>query len=275
MNGSITTLIENSGSEHRSIKTEHGLSFYIQTPETSLIFDCSATENLLYNATKLNIDLNKAKLVVCSHSHYDHSGGYPDVVRSTGVRRLITGQEFFEPKYAYDGKKYTYLGAGFGREFLEKYNVVHQTCGDLMQISGDCWLIGSFNRTHEIETIPKRFVRKTPEGFVFDDFPDEICLAIRSGEGLAVILGCSHPGILNILETVIQRLGKPIFSVWGGSHLMEADDKRIIYTIAEMKKMGVRRMGFSHCSGEEVISHCSEDPELICGGLSTGDSVEI
>lgn len=108
----ITTLIENSGSEHHSLETEHGLSFFITTPELPLIFDCGATSRFISNAARLHINLNQADLVICSHSHYDHCGGYSDLIKNFGVKRLITGNSFFEPKFAYNGKKYTYLGAG-------------------------------------------------------------------------------------------------------------------------------------------------------------------
>ncbi|HHT64951.1 MAG TPA: MBL fold metallo-hydrolase [Clostridiales bacterium] len=271
----ITTLIENSGSEHHSLETEHGLSFFITTPELPLIFDCGATSRFISNAARLHINLNQADLVICSHSHYDHCGGYSDLIKNFGVKRLITGNSFFEPKFAYNGKKYTYLGAEFGIELLQENNILHETCKDLMQISNDCWIIGNFNRTNAMETIPDRFVRQTSHGYVMDDFSDEVSLAVKSGEGLAVIVGCSHPGILNILETIHERLSKPITSVWGGSHLVEADDNRIAYTISKMKKLGVRRIGFSHCSGTRIAKYCHDDPEVIYAGLSTGDMVEI
>ncbi len=52
-----------------------------------------------------------------------------------------------------------------------------------------------------------------------------------------MIVGCSHPGILNILTTVQKRFDKPIRAVFGGTHLVEADAGRIRATLEQMKQM--------------------------------------
>ena len=83
-----------------------------------------------------------------------------------------------------------------------------------------------------------------------DDFSDEICMVLDGAEGQTVIVGCSHPGILNILTTVQKRFDKPIRAVFGGTHLVEADAGRIRATLEQMKQMGVGLIGFNHCSGE-------------------------
>ncbi|NLJ40814.1 MAG: MBL fold metallo-hydrolase, partial [Clostridiales bacterium] len=167
----ITTLIEDSGTEHLSLQIEHGLSFFIETEESSFIFDCGATDKFIINAARLDIDLGRAELVVCSHSHYDHAGGYPDLIKKFEIKRFITGNSFFEPKFACENEKYTYLGSGFGPWLLKKHNINHEICGDLIQISNDCWIVGNFKRIHDIETIPARFVRQKGNEFINDDFP--------------------------------------------------------------------------------------------------------
>ena len=48
---------------------------------------------------------------------------------------------------------------------------------------------------------------------VEDEFPDEVCLVIEDVKGLIVIAGCSHPGILNMIESVRERFGKPVYAV--------------------------------------------------------------
>lgn len=111
-------------------------------------------------------------------------------------------------------------------------------------------LIGGFARTHAFETIPPRFVRQTETGFVPDDFADEICLALDLGDRLAVLVGCSHPGILNMIEHVHNTLQKPVWGVFGGTHLAEAGGERIEATVAGLRGMGLELLGLSHCSGE-------------------------
>ena len=52
------------------------------------------------------------------------------------------------------------------------------------------WL-GSFERTHDFEQIPDRFVRRLDDQWIKDDFSDEICMVLDGEKGQTVIVGCS------------------------------------------------------------------------------------
>ena len=115
----IKTLLENTGSRNRALAFEHGLSFFVTVDNKSYLFDCSGGDKFIKNARKMNIDLSKIDTVICSHSHYDHSCGFLDLVDNFKIKKLITGKNYFDPKYSFDGMKYTYLGCGFNKDFLE------------------------------------------------------------------------------------------------------------------------------------------------------------
>ena len=86
---------------------------------------------------------------------------------------------------------------------MAKYGVQHKVCTDVLQLTPDCWAVTGFTHPHAWENIPDRFVLQTgPETFVPDHFTDEVCLAVQAKDGLAVIVGCSHPGVVNMLTTV-------------------------------------------------------------------------
>ncbi len=53
MSTEIITLIENTLGEHTGLTTEHGLSFLIETEQTSILFDTGRSEAFLANAKKL------------------------------------------------------------------------------------------------------------------------------------------------------------------------------------------------------------------------------
>lgn len=271
MTVSLKVLVEDTASEHLALGNEHGLSLYVETPQTVFVFDCGATGLAWENAALMHVDLGKIAFVACSHSHYDHAGGFPSLLKNVDPHTLYTGKNFWREKYGYEpeSKKYTYLGAGFSAEDLKRWQISHKVCEDILQIDDYCWLVGNFERKHAFETIPPRMVCGT-EG-IPDDFSDEICLVVREGDGAALITGCSHPGILNIAETVYNRLKLPIYSIVGGTHLMEADEKRIEITLAELKKMKTRRLALCHCSGEMVRKRLKKDESLNGCLLSTGD----
>lgn len=269
----IRVLVEDTGSEHLSLGTEHGLSLFVTTRSTKFIFDCGATGLAWDNARRMNVPLREAAFVAISHSHYDHAGGFPELFQWAAPKKLYIGPGFWEEKYAADpaGGRFSYLGAGFGEGALEKFGVTAETVGDVKEAARGVYLLGNFPRTHDFETIPKRFVKGTAKGP--DDFSDEICLALEEGDGLAVVVGCSHPGILNIVQTVRQRLNKPVYSVIGGTHLKEADEARLDRTLKELKEAGLKRLALCHCSGSAVRDRLKGEAAGCL--LGTGDEIEL
>ena len=117
------------------------------------------------------------------------------------------------------------------------------------------------------------FVRLTAQGFVPDDFCDEICMAVGTPQGLAIFVGCSHPGILNMVEHVCAVLDRPVMGVFGGTHLMEADGERIEATIDAFQARGLQVLGLSHCSGREAERCAGRREGLRHCHLSVGDSI--
>ena len=265
--------MDNLPSEHKSLTAEHGLSFYVDLGHTRLLFDFGAGANTLKNARKLGISPEKIDLAVISHGHYDHASGYPSFVEA-GLRcPLFTGEGFFAEKYALDGIRATYLGTGFSPALLKETGIQHTQSNDLISIAPGCFLLGNFKRKWEFETIPGRFVLRENEGWKQDTFSDEICLVVQLPEGIAVIVGCSHPGILNILDTVREHFNQPIVAVMGGTHLVEAGEERIRKTIDSMKGMGIRLIGFNHCSGPLLKEMLQEEKQLNTVYLGAGDSL--
>lgn len=271
----IKTLLENTGSRNRALAFEHGLSFFVTVDDKSYLFDCSGGDKFIKNARKMNIDLSKIDTVICSHSHYDHSCGFLDLVDSFKIKKLITGKNYFDPKYSFDGMKYTYLGCGFNKDFLEDNGIEHIICDDMLELQENVYLVGNFKRNYDFEKSPARFVVERDGKIQIDDFRDEISLVIKTDEGLVVVTGCSHPGILNILSTIKEKFGMDICAVYGGTHLVEASDERLAKTLVELKKLGVKLLGFSHCSGEKIVELIKNDKDFLSCSLNTGDEIKI
>jgi len=65
-----------------------------------------------------------------------------------------------------------------------------------------------------------------------------------------VLLGCAHAGLVNILDHVRGlKPDKPVKAVIGGTHLGLSGEKQMAATIEAMARMGVERVGASHCTG--------------------------
>lgn len=250
----ITTLVENTPGEHLALRHEHGLSFYLEVAGRTILFDAGQSGAFLENAKKLRLDPSSLEFVVLSHGHYDHSGGFRFLADLPGKRRLVVGKGFFEDKYAVRSGGYEFLGNDFTREFLVERNIPFTELSEpSMEIVPGVFVMGSFPRVHEDEVINPRF-RLFREGrFVPDPFDDEIMIAVDTDEGIVALLGCSHPGMRNMLDAVKNRLGKPVRAVLGGTHLVEAAEPGLTGALEYLSQEKIEVVGVSHCTGPAAM----------------------
>ena len=246
----ITTLVENTGGEHHQLLPEHGLSFYIREGEHCLLFDTGASDRFIVNADLLSLDLAAVEKVLISHGHYDHSGGLRAFVERENGATLVVKPGFFNKKYGVTALCSEYLGNGFTREELVGAGVtiecIHE---DVREIVPGVFSVSGFNRTCAMEVLNPRFRVKKNGSEILDDFSDEQVVVIQSSKGLVVILGCSHPGLINILTTIKERFKERIYAVVGGTHLVEADEDRLEKTMDYLLIQDIPVIGISHCSG--------------------------
>ncbi|OOB79553.1 MAG: hypothetical protein BEN19_07460 [Epulopiscium sp. Nuni2H_MBin003] len=249
----IKTLMENSPSQNKILVNEHGLSFYIEHGENKILFDCGASIDTYENANKMNIAIDEITHVVLSHSHYDHAYGYVTFMDKGLKAPLYVGEKFWEEKYAKVEEKYIYLGCGFSKKVVEKHGIIIKNCIDIIDLGNRSYIVGDFERRYASEKIPQRFVKQCEGKMIVDDFADEVALVVEHEKGLVIIVGCSHPGIINILKSISRRFNKSIYAVFGGTHLVEADAQRIDSTMQDMHSLGVQHVGFNHCTGERAF----------------------
>lgn len=251
----ITTLIENDSDEKNILCNEHGLSLYIEINEKKILFDTGQSGEFIINAEKLKIDLNDLDYVVLSHGHYDHSGGFSKLLENTNKSfKVIAGNGFFNKKYKSIEEGYKFNGNFFDEEFISQNNISLKCINqDIFYVTEDVMIFSNFERKNDFEILNKKFYIKENDEYVIDDFSDEIALGIKHEKGLVIIVGCSHVGIVNILETITQRAGMPIYAIVGGSHLIEADEPRLNNTINYLKEKNINILRLSHCTGDRAV----------------------
>jgi len=250
----VTTLIENSKGEHLSLKNEHGISFLIESDGKKILFDTGQSDLFLQNAKLLNKDISNINHVVLSHGHYDHSGGLKYLINKNNNFNLWLGNGFFNLKYGYQNGAYEFLGNDFDINFLKEnkinYNIVNQ---DIIEIEKDIFIITNFVKSQKDEQINPRFVIKENNTFVADEFLDEVLIAIKTSKGIIAILGCAHPGMRNMLETVKTRLNAPLYAVLGGTHLVEANGDCLKNSLNYLNSGDIELVGVSHCTGFDAM----------------------
>ncbi|HWR52668.1 MAG TPA: MBL fold metallo-hydrolase [Bryobacteraceae bacterium] len=85
--------------------------------------------------------------------------------------------------------------------------------------------------------------------------PPEQALVVETPNGLVIMTGCSHPGIVKLVEAALkQRAGKPVRYLIGGFHMLLHTPSQVSETIAALKKLNVERVAPTHCTGEKAIA---------------------
>ena len=103
------------------------------------------------------------------------------------------------------------------------------------------------------QILPGIFSTGEIAGAYHNKYMAEQAMVLKTKNGITIITGCAHPGVLKMVEKVKTKFPKePIYLVSGGFHLMESD-KRAIEIVAEnFKKLGIIKAGPTHCSGREA-----------------------
>ena len=248
----ITTLSENTAGVGNFL-AEWGLSILVETDEVNILLDTSSGISASHNADILGIDLSKIDKIVLSHGHYDHTGGLRQILRKMRKEvEIIAHPDIWAAKYARrQGQKDRYIGMPFQRQELESLGARFNLTTKSIKITDNIMTTGEIPMVTDFEEIePNRFFVKEETGWQPDELLDDQALIINTEQGLVVILGCAHRGIINTLYYAQQLTGiKPIHMVLGGCHLISASKERIRSTIAALRELGIQKLGVSHCTG--------------------------
>ncbi len=83
---------------------------------------------------------------------------------------------------------------------------------------------------------------------------NEISMAVKTPQGLALVVGCSHPGIEKILEAA-TKIEPRVYGVFGGFHLADVSDAEVSSIVTHFRdKWKFERVAAGHCAGEFAFS---------------------
>ena len=239
----LTVLTENVAGG--AFLAEHGLSYLIEHKGEKLLFDTGHSDVFLHNAELLEIDLhNDVDTLVLSHGHWDHGDG----LKYLRDKTLYAHPLIFMERYRRLNN--TYLGLEMNKsEALKRFHL--ELSKSPVEVKPDVIFLGEIPRLNDFEAKQTMFLDAdgNPD-FILDDS----ALAIKDGDELMVVTGCSHSGICNIVDYAIKVTGlTKVKAVIGGFHLKH-DDAVTAKTIAYLKELGVQKMMPTHCTALEALS---------------------
>jgi len=252
--GRITVLVENTAGG-RGLLAEHGLSFWIEIGSRRILFDTGQSEILFHNARILGIDLGKVDAIVLSHGHYDHVGGLQRILEIAPAVPIYLHPQALEAKFA--GSREQSRQIGMEREVAQAVERrIHDGLGSFtngpVEILPGVWVTGEIPRKSALEDTGGPFYMD-PNCTQPDELLDDQALVLETHDGLVVVLGCAHAGVVNTLDYVAELFsGRPIRTVCGGMHLVRASHARITHTIEAIRRHNVQRIGPAHCTGIEA-----------------------
>jgi 7,8-dihydropterin-6-yl-methyl-4-(beta-D-ribofuranosyl)aminobenzene 5'-phosphate synthase len=213
-----------------------GFSALIEYEGHRLLFDTGADgQALLHNMAALHINPRDIEAVVLSHSHNDHTGGL-DALLSTGVRPTV------------------YLLPSFPVSFKQPVSQM----------------------TTVIEVTPDQVITEgiVTTGEMSGNTPEQ-AIAIDIDQGMVILTGCAHPGIVAIINHIKETSGKPVYLVLGGFHLKDKTRTEIAAIVQAFRRLGVEHVGPCHCTGEQAIAAFAEEYGDDFVQVGTGKIIEI
>lgn len=252
MKARITVLCENTVIKPGALIGEHGFSALVEKGDEKVLFDTGQGYGLVHNARILGIDLNSVKKAVISHGHNDHTGGLAEFLRVGGARDVYAHSGIFDPRYrdVPDGPPKP-IGIPFTRAHLEGLGARFHLSEEPQEVVEGITTTGVVPRETAFEIGDQTLLVGNEDGTCSrDPLSDDLSLMVEGETGMAVLLGCAHSGLVNILNHV-QRLRpeKPLKAVIGGTHLGLCGEEQMAATIDAMSAMGVEKVGASHCTG--------------------------
>ena len=227
----ITYLYDNTASVP-DVRADWGFACLVEGRGARLLFDTGTKPDVLtHNAQALHVDLGRLDAVVLSHDHGDHTAGFPSLGPRPGLP--VFHAQGFSPAVV------AALRASGAR---------------LVPVSKSVEVLPGFHTSDEFGTTIK-----------------EEALLVDTPDGVVVIVGCAHPGIVPMLKQIAASTGRPINAVLGGFHLVQTPADEVKRIVTAFQELGVGRVGPTHCTGPDAIARFKEayGDRYIQGGVGT------
>ena len=250
----ITLIVDNNTPQ--GLIEEHGFSAWIEAGDQHIVFDTGQGLAFERNARCLGLDLSQADALVFSHGHYDHTGGTPFFLTQNDHCRVFSGQGTDVCRYSCHPDQ--------APRMIGMNDAVSSALNEL-----PAWRRVELDKPHYIAPgigitgpIPRKTSFEDTGGpFYFDDkmispdaIDDDLTMWLETTEGLVIIAGCCHSGLVNTITYIREVTGViRIHGIVGGLHLLNASEYRLEQTLRFIADCNPDFLVPCHCTGPKVI----------------------
>lgn len=249
----ITVLVDNNTLIDNYVQGEPALSLLIKTDNCKILFDTGYSDLFLKNAKLLNENISDIDYLILSHGHDDHTKGLKYLLKENFSSKinLVAHPDIFYPK-----KENNDFNIGIEYSKAELDNIFNfNLSSKAIQLTENLIFLGEIPRITDFEgkkPIGYKIVNseKQPD-FILDDS----ALVYSKNNEIIIITGCSHSGIINIIQYAkkITQCSE-IKAIIGGFHLANEDIELINKTISYLEKEDIQIIYPCHCTG--LVAKC-------------------
>lgn len=251
----VVVLVENLEDESGRLVHERGLSLYVETNGSRILFDTGRTDAFIRNAAMLGVDMERVGIAVLSHGHNDHIGGLRAFFRKNKTAVAYIKEEALDELFY--KCMFVKHKVSADTSALKAYNDRIVYAKNRLEIASNVFLVTSF----ETRRGEKNFLRKVNGRCILDTFDHELILVVKDWDGLILFTGCAHNGVEAILNAAQACFpGERIKALLGGFHLMRmprldcmgcrTDEVSVVS--ARIRKEAVGAVYTGHCTGRSA-----------------------
>jgi len=234
-------------------QAEWGFSALVEADDVRLLFDTgNLPGTVTTNAKVLNVPLEGIRDVVLSHWHSDHTGGVLYVLGAVGNDgpTIFVHPAIFDEKFSSGSATEQINALRNDRAAIEAKHGRFDLSAEPREIRPGFALTGSIPRPHDSDQkLPPGNLMRRGNSFAVDTVLDEQSLVINTRDGLIVVTGCGHAGVVNTIEHVRSMFrDRPIAALVGGFHWFASGESDIVDAGDQLRKLGVSRLIGAHCT---------------------------
>ncbi len=259
-------------------ETEHGLSVYLDRGAYKVLLDTGASDLCIRNANCLGINLEDVNCIFISHGHADHIGGLPALLEINSKAKVIVSPEALSQRFFSNRRSLREIGIQL---MADKYPGRFVFVYEDVFIMPDFQVIKPQYLGFPLPKANQHLFKECGKGKEPDDFGHEL-IACFGREELFVYCGCAHHGLANILQSINDKINKPITAMLGGFHLPDSDELYTYETEKELADLAGylktsqpnTRFYTGHCTGSEVYSFLKQSLDSRLELFHTGYEIE-